>query len=335
MKVLVTSRSFGTTEARAIEYLVERGIQVDRCNVHNSSSAYVAKQIADYDALIVGNDVVDATILKAAVNLKVVHMHGTGTDAIDVEFASRNGILVMNAPGANRNAVAEMTVCLMLCASRKVLDHAKLLKNGQWERTPGNEISGACVGMLGLGNIGKRVFELLSGFESRCIAYDPNADMVWAREHQVELKSNIDDLFKEADFLILAAPLTETTERIVNERTLSLMKCNAYLINTARGGLIDEIALCNSLRQHKIAGVALDTFTIEPLPLDSPLRSSDAIITPHIAATSIETTAKVSMIVAKNIAEILLEGTYDKAVNVKQIIESGRLPRCVETAPGQ
>jgi phosphoglycerate dehydrogenase-like enzyme len=140
------------------------------------------------------------------------------------------------------------------------------------------------------------------------------------------LSPDADEVFRVADWLILTAPLTPATDRMVNRRTLSLMKRTAYLVNTARGGLVDEDALCDALRSKRIAGAALDAFAEEPLPADSPLRKLELLMTPHIAATTIETSANVSRIVARNVAAVLLDGATDVAVN------AGLIPRPTEAS---
>ena len=327
MKVLVTSKSFGRYNKAAVDYLLERGFTIVRSSAKNPTPKLLAEEVRGCDALIVGNDPVDRSVLEAADSLKLVHMHGTGLDAIDVKAASDLGVLVANVPGANRNAVAEFTVALMLVAGRQMEKHIELLRQGRWERSAGNEVSGSVVGLIGLGNIGRRVVELLTGFDVRVLAFDPYADGEWAATHRIELAKDADSVFRAADYLVLAAPLTASTERIVNARTLALMKPTAYVVNTARGGLLDEAALRRALDAKLIAGAALDAFSVEPLPLDSPLRGGGVVLTPHLAATSVETSAKVSEIVAKNLASILLEGKLELAVNAEAVSDHPRRSR--------
>ena len=315
MRVLVASKSFGKADPATAAYLEERGIAVVWSDVSNPGPEDLSRQIPGFDALIVGNNTVDRRVIDAADRLRIIHMHGTGLDAIDVAAATEKGILVANAPGANRNAVAEMTLCLMLALGRRLDKHLELLSRGRWERNAGNEVSGSTVGIIGLGNIGRRVAELLDGFGVRLLGYDPCPDLSWAGKRTVQLVDEPDRIFTEADWVVLCAPLTEATSGLVNRRTLSLMKRTAYLVNTARGGLVDETALCEAMQENRIAGAALDAFAEEPLPPDSPLRKMNIILTPHIAATSVETAAKVSWIVARNVATALLEGSLAEAVN--------------------
>jgi D-3-phosphoglycerate dehydrogenase len=306
MKVLVTSKSFGKADPEVIRYLGSQGIELVWSDVPNPSAEDISRQIPGCSGLIVGNDTVDRRVLDAGDSLKIIHMNGTGLDAIDVDAARERGILVMNAPGANRNAVAEMTLSMMLALGRRLDTHIRILREKRWERKPGHEISGSTVGIIGLGNIGRRLVELLGGFDVTRIAFDPHADAAWAASHGVRITSEADDVFREADWVILLAALTESTGGMVNRRTLGLMKPSAYLINTSRGGIIDEDALCEAIRENRIAGAALDAFADEPLPPDSPLRELDILLTPHVAASSVESAAKVSWIVARNLTAVLV-----------------------------
>jgi phosphoglycerate dehydrogenase-like enzyme len=318
--VLVTSKSFGRTAPAAIELLAANGIDMVRGSKPTMTAAEIAAEIAGFDGLIVGNDTVDAGVFAVGNRLRLVHMHGTGLDAIDVKAATERGVLVANAPGANRNAVAELTLGLILVAARAIDKHIDILKAGRWERTAGHEVSGKTIGMLGLGQIGRRIVELLSGFGVRVVAYDVAPDRGWVQERGVDLRDGADAVFAEADYLVLALPLTGETRKFVDARRLALMKPTAVLINTARGGLVDDDALCDAIREKRIAGAALDVFDPEPLPADSPLRNLGITLTPHLAATSIETAAEVSMIVARNVVDVLIHGRFDSAVNPNALV---------------
>jgi phosphoglycerate dehydrogenase-like enzyme len=322
VRVFVTSKSFGRTAPDAIDLLKDNGLDVAFAAKRTMTTAEIAAEIRGYDALIVGNDTIDDTVFAVADRLRLVHMHGTGLDAIDVQAATRRGVLVANAPGVNRNAVAELTVALMLIAARSIDRHIEILKAGRWDRSAGVEVSGKTVGILGLGSIGRRVVELLSGFGVRALAFDVLPDVKWAASHGVTLAESPDEVFAAADFLILALSLNAETKGIVDARRLALMKPTAILINTARGGLIDEAALCGALADKRIAGAALDAFDPEPLASESPLRSSGAVLTPHLAATSRETAANVSRVVARNVVDVLRFGDVASAVNANEIAKS-------------
>jgi D-3-phosphoglycerate dehydrogenase len=319
MKILVTSKSFGQYNGEAIAELERHGFEIVRSDIANPTAADIRRQINGCEVLVTGNDPIDASVIEAADRLKLIHMHGTGLDAIDVDAATRKGIMVANVPGANKNAVAELTVLLMLALGRKLHTHIDLLKTGNWKRLAGNEISCSTVGIIGLGNIGRRVVELLSGFDVSIIAHDPLTDPAWVKKWNITVFPDCDDVFRRADWIVLSLPLTEQTARMVNARVLSLMKKTAYLINTARGGLVDEKALCDALQNKRIAGAALDVFTEEPPAMDSPLRGAGVLMTPHIGATSIETAALVSQNVAQNIIDIIVHKNTEIAVNAAKI----------------
>ena len=324
MKVFVTSKSFGRTALDAIDFLLENNLEIVRGSKPTLTAAEIAAEIGDCDALVVGNDPVDADVLDAGRNLKLIHMHGTGLDAIDVAGASARGIAVANAPGANSNAVAELTVALMLVAARRIDKHMDVLKSGKWERAAGSEVSGKTVGILGLGSIGRRVARLLKGFEVGLVGYDPYVTAQELEGLDVSLAKDTDAVFAAADFLTLSLPLNDTTRHLVNARRIGLMKPGAIVVNTARGGLIDEDALCDALASGRIAGAALDAFDPEPLARESPLRTSGAVLTPHLAATSIESAAEVSRIVARNVVDILVHGKTACAVNSQALHENTR-----------
>jgi len=306
--------------------LKANGIEVVRGSKPSMTSAEIAAEIAGVDALVVGNDTVGADVFLAADRLRLVHMHGAGLDAIDLDAATLKGVLVANAPGANRNAVAELTVALMLVAARSIDKHIEILKAGRWERTAGNEISGKTVGVVGLGSIGQRIVELLAGFNVRVVAFDVKPDLEWTKRSRVILASSPEEVFVEADFLVLALSLNAQTRGFVDARRLALMKRSAYLINTARGGLVDDAALCAALHDKTIAGAAIDVFDPEPLSPDSCLRNSGATLTPHLAATSVESAGNVSRIVAHNVVDVLLHGNTLCAVNPKALEQHTRNP---------
>jgi D-3-phosphoglycerate dehydrogenase len=319
MKVLVTSKSFGRHAPEALRLLEAHGIEVVWTSKASPTAAEIAAEVAGFDALVVGNDSVDARVFAAGDRLKLVHMHGTGLDGIDVQAATARGVLVANAPGANRNAVAELTVALMLVAARGVERHLDIVKAGRWERHAGREVSGKTVGILGLGNVGRRIIELLAGFGVRVVAYEPRPDPAWVAAHGVTLAATIDEVFSKADFLVLALPLNDETRHLVDARRIALMKRDAVLVNTARGGLVDERALSEAVREGRLAGAAFDAFSQEPLPADSVLRVPGIVLTPHLAATSVETAAAVSNIVARNLVDVLVHGDRRCAVNAGDV----------------
>ena len=309
MRVLVTSKSFGRAAPEALELLAANGIEVVRGSRPSLSAAEIAAEIPGFDALVVGNDPVDAGVLAAGDRLRLVHMHGTGLDAIDVHAATARGVLVANAPGANRNAVAELTVALMLVAARSIDRHIDILKSGRWERTPGREISGKTVGILGLGRIGQRIVELLSGFGVRTVAFDVAPDRDWAAQHAVTLAADADAVCAEADFLVLALSLNAQTRNFIDARRLALMKPGAYLVNTARGGLIVEADVAAACRSGRLAGYAADVLDEEPMRPGHPFQDIDSIlVTPHVGSRTFESVERQALRAVTNLVEFLNGG---------------------------
>lgn len=219
---------------------------------------------------------------------KLLVRFGVGFDQVDLKAASANHIAIARTTGANTTAVAEMALTLMLTCKRRYNLYQKRTHEGNWVKDIGNEMIGATVGIIGFGNIGKRLCRLLSGFDCNVLVYDPfpkMADIEAAGAKLVEL----DDLFRLSDAISIHVPFTPQTQNMVNERTLGLMKPTAVIVNTARGGIIDEKALYEALRDGKIAGAGLDVFAQEPLPTDCPLLTLDnCVCTPHVSSQTVE-----------------------------------------------
>lgn len=314
-RIFVTSKSFGKCAPQAVAELRSHSFDVVFASKKNMTTEEIIDEIGDAAGLIVGNDTVDRPIMEAAPHLAVVHMHGTGTDAIDVAAASELGIYVANTPGANRNAVAELTLALMLVAARKIDKHLSIINAGKWEREPGIEISEKVIGIFGLGNIGLRIVELLKGFDCQIAGFDPNRTEEWCRQHGILRYRDANELCKVADFIVLTMPLLENTKDFIDATKISFMKRSAIIVNTARGGLVNEADLIKAVAAKRIAGAALDAFSEEPLPADSPLRIPGIVLTPHLAATTEEAAAKVSMLVSQNMIDILGNKDVSMCIN--------------------
>jgi D-3-phosphoglycerate dehydrogenase len=277
--------------------------------------------ISDYDALIVRSQTkVGAEVIESGKKLKVIGRAGVGIDNIDVDAATKNGIVVVNAPTGNIIAAAEHTIALMLALARNVPQADGQLKSGKWRREEfvGTEIRNKTLGIIGLGNVGSEVAKRVQAFEMRIIAHDPFVSEDYARNLKVELVS-LDQLLKEADFITLHVPLTATTKKLIGSKELARLKPTARIINCARGGLIDEEALIKAIKAGKIAGAAFDVFDHEPVT-DSPLFKEDKIIvTPHLGASTIEAQTSVAKDVATEVLAVL-QGQFSKyAVNAPHI----------------
>ncbi len=306
--------------------IAEEGIQVLRsCAQVDVKTKLELEQlkaiIGDYDALIVRSQTkVGAEVIESAKKLKVIGRAGVGIDNIDVDAATRKGIVVVNAPTGNIIAAAEHTIALMLALARNVPQANSHLKSGKWRREEfvGTEIRNKTLGIIGLGNVGSEVAKRVQAFEMRVIAHDPFVSQDYARNLKVDLVS-LDQLLREADFITLHVPLTATTTKLIGRKELAKLKPTARIINCARGGVIDEEALLEAIKAGKIAGAAFDVFDHEPVT-DSPLfREDKIIVTPHLGASTIEAQTSVAKDVAAEVLAVL-QGQFSKyAVNAPHI----------------
>jgi D-3-phosphoglycerate dehydrogenase len=276
-------------------------------------------KIGDFDALVVRSETrVTAPVLEAGKKLRVVGRAGVGVDNIDVAAATRHGILVVNAPRGNIVAAAEHTIALLFAVARSVPQADSSLRRGEWTRSKftGVEIRGKTLGVIGLGNVGSEVAKRAHGLEMEVIAYDPVVSVERAELFNVQLVT-LDDLLQRADFVTVHVPLVEANRRLIGARELAGMKPTARLVNTSRGGIIDEAALYQALKAGHPAAAAVDVFELEP-PGENPLFTlPNFIATPHIAASTVEAQASVAFDVAEEVAAVL----------------SGELPRYAVNAP--
>lgn len=257
-------------------------------------------------------------LLAMAPCLQVVGRAGIGVDNIDVEAATRHGIAVINAPGANTVSAAEHTFALLLSLVRRLPWAAESLRRGEWDRKRfgGTELRGKTLGLIGLGRIGAHVAGIARSFGMEVLAYDPFLAGARAKQLGVRL-APLDEMLTHADVVTLHAPIVDDTRHLLNRRRLALMKPTAVLVNTARGGLIDDEALVDAVESGQLAGAALDVFDPEPLADDSPLRRSDRIIlTPHLAASTQEAQTRVSLEISRSVRDALRSGNVGGAVNV-------------------
>jgi len=275
--------------------------------------------IGGYEALVVRSGTqVTARVIEAGKRLQVIGRAGTGVDNVDVEAATRHGVIVVNAPTGNAIAVAEHTVALMLALARNVPQADSSLKAGRWDKKKlgGVEIRGKILGIIGLGRSGSAVAKRALGLEMSVVAYDPFVTQDYAGRVGVGLVS-FEDLLSDSDFISLHTPVTKQSRGMIGERELSMMKPTLRLINCARGELVDEDALLRALESGEIAGAALDVFSVEP-PQDSPLlQHPSVIVTPHLGASTQEAQRNVAVDTAEQVVAVL----------------NGELPRYPVNAP--
>jgi D-3-phosphoglycerate dehydrogenase / 2-oxoglutarate reductase len=284
------------------------------------SESEVTAAVAEAAALIVRSQTkVTAPIINAAKKLRVIGRAGVGVDNVDVETATRRGVVVLNSPGANTISTAEHTFSLLLSLARNIARADAALKGGTWERKnlEGVELYNKTLGIIGMGRIGSELSRRAIAFGMRVVAFDPYLSASRARSLQVELVEDLDELLPVADFISLHTPLTTETRHIINAERLAKTKRGVRIVNCARGGLIDEPALASAISNGHVAGAALDVFETEPLPADSPLRKiSKLVLTPHLGASTAEAQESVGIEIAQSIRAALLEGTIRNAVNM-------------------
>ncbi|MBB3111043.1 D-3-phosphoglycerate dehydrogenase [Paenibacillus phyllosphaerae] len=309
MKVLVTPRSFGKHSAAPIELLRASGLTV----VFNPHGRILEREemralIRDADAVIVGVDPLDRDVLAEAGNLKLIAKYGVGTDNIDMEYAASRGIAVTTTAGANTEAVADYTFALLLAAARKMVPIDRACRQSDWKKITTVDVYGRTLGLVGLGNIGKAVVRRAAGFKMNVIAYDAQQDTDFAAEHGVKYTASLDELLREADFITLHVPLLPSTRHMIGEREFALMKETAVLVNTARGGLIDERALLDAMRQGRIWGAGVDVFEQEPPENKGLLSLDNIVIGSHCAASTVQAIDNMGLMASERVIHYLCEG---------------------------
>ncbi|HJT72296.1 MAG TPA: phosphoglycerate dehydrogenase [Terriglobales bacterium] len=281
----------------------------------------LAKEVENADALLVRSAVqVDAALLSNASKLRVIGRAGVGVDNIELEPATRKGIAVMNTPGANAVAVAEITIGLMLSMARFIPRANELMHAGKWEKKSlqGTELRGKTLGIVGLGKIGLEVAKRARPFGMEIVAHDPFVSATLAKDNGIRLAS-LEEVFAAADYLSLHVGLTPQTQNMINAESLRKMKKGVRIVNCARGELVDEAALVTALKDGQVAAAALDVFVQEPLK-DSPLQKMEnVILTPHIAGSTNEAQEAVGQQIAMQVKEYLKHGVIQNAVNVPSV----------------
>lgn len=310
-RILVTEKIAG--EGLAV---LGRGAQVDvKLDLDKAGLLAV---IGEYDALVVRSATrVTAEVIAAGSKLRVVGRAGTGVDNIDVDAATRRGIVVVNAPASNNVAVAELTIGLILSLSRRIPQAHASLQGGKWERSKfvGWEVRGKTLGLVGLGRIGSEVAIRARAMEMDIIAFDPVVSIDRAEQLGVDLVT-MDELTARADVISIHVPLTDGTRSLFGATRIAAMKEGAYLINASRGGIVDETALIAAIDAGRLGGAALDVFNTEPPPADSPLIGHPKIITvPHIGASTAEAQTSAGTDVAEGVIAALAGATPRYAVN--------------------
>ncbi|MGB9929606.1 MAG: phosphoglycerate dehydrogenase [Methanosarcina sp.] len=281
----------------------------------------LTKIIKDYDALVIRSGTqVTQKIIEAADNLKVIGRAGVGVDNVDVDAATKKGIIVTNSPEGNMISAAEHTIAMMMSMSRNIPQANASLKAREWKRNKftGVEVKGKTLGVIGLGRIGSEVAKRASGLEMNLMGYDPFISEKRAAELGVKL-ATVNEIAKQADYITVHTPLIKETKNILDEPQFELMKPGVKIINCARGGIISEEALAKALASGKVGGAAVDVFVEEP-PFKSPLLDFDnVIVTPHLGASTQEAQVNVAVDIAKEIVSVLNGGPAKNAINIPSV----------------
>jgi len=304
-RILVTARSFRKVPGEHHRLLQEAGCEVvESPQDRPLREAEMVDLIADVDGAILGLDEVTARVIAAGKRLKVISRYGVGVDNVDLKAATEAGVVVTNTPGTNHISVAELTMGLIISLARHIPQYNSSTKAGSWGRVTGLELAGKTLGLIGLGQVSREVIKRAAVFAMRILVHTRYPDAELTEAYGVEYVS-LRRLLRESDFVSLHCNLTTERIGLIGEDELRSMKPTAYLINTARGELVDEAALYRALQKGWIAGAASDVFVEEP-PTGSPLlQLENFIATPHVAANTYESIQRMGVMAAKNVLAVL------------------------------
>jgi len=321
-RVLITARSFRELRGEHWDLLEKESCDIVRSPYDRPlTEAEMLDLVAGVNGIVVGLDEVTARVIQGATDLKVIAKHGVGVDNIDLAAATAAGVVVTNTPGANEAAVAELTIALMLALARHLVKHHQVVSQGGWTRQVGTEVAGKTLGLIGCGAIGQEVVKRARGLGMEVIFYRRTPTEVPGAT-QVSL----DELLARSDYVSVHVPYTPETHHILNAEAFAKMKDGVYIINTARGGTVDEAALYKALVAGKVAGAALDARPKEPPPPDDPLHTLDnVILSPHAGATTREAVLRMAKMATENLLAVLRGERAPNVVNPEVYAKSGGL----------
>jgi D-3-phosphoglycerate dehydrogenase len=305
-RVLITAQTFRRVEGDHQQKLLDAGCElIDSPYPRAATADELLPLVRDVDAVLASTDAFTRRVIESAGRLKIVARSGVGYDAIDCDAAAERGVWVTVTPGTNELSVADHTLAFILALARHLIPEVADTKAGNWKRPIGVELGGQTLGLVGFGRIGRQVAMRARPFGMNVVVYDVFQDEKAAAEVGARYVS-LDELLATSDFVSLHAPALPQTQNIINAQTLGQMKRGAYLINTARGELVDEEALVNALRGGQIAGAALDVFKQEPPPRDHPLLAlPNVIATSHVAGVTRQSAQRMAALAADNIVAVL------------------------------
>lgn len=305
MKILITPRSFASISKKPMEMLKGKGYEIVKNETGKPlNNKEMSELIEDVDGIIIGIDDLNAGIIKQAHNLNVISKYGVGVDNIDITAATTQGIVVTNTPKANIDAVADLTFALMLALARRIPEADRETKAGNWKKFIGTSVWRKKLGVIGLGKIGRQVVKRARGFEMEILCYDIIQDEEFARQFGVRYV-DLETLLKESDYITIHTPLNNATKGIIGYKELEMINENAFLINTSRGGIIDEKALYDALKNNKIKGAALDSYKDEPLKNSPLVELKNIIMTSHNGAYTKEAINNMGIQAAQNLIDVL------------------------------
>lgn len=312
--VLIVTRTFGKYSSEPVDLLRNNGFQLEWSD---SLETDILKKV---DAIILGTGKLSGDAIQNS-SLKIIARNGVGVDNVDLKTATQMGIPVTITVNANTISVAELAIGLIFALSRKLINvHNDLYEKKKFSSSIGIELSGKTLGIIGFGAIGKEVAKRSICLGMKVLAYDPFVDKQIMAQYSVG-SADLETVLRESDFISLHLPLNQSTRKLIGKKELEIMKKTAFLINTSRGGIVDETALVEALKQNKIAGAALDAFEVEPLPEDSILYNCpNLILTPHIGAHTYEAIYKMNMMAAQSIVDFFNKKLPKHIVN-REVID--------------
>ncbi len=306
----------------AVQIFRDRGVEVDFQPKLGKDPEKLAAIIGDYDGLAIRSATkATAELIAKATNLRVIGRAGIGVDNVDIPAASAKGIVVMNTPFGNSITTAEHAIAMMFAVARQIPAADASTRAGKWEKSKfmGVEITGKTLGLIGAGNIGSVVAQRAIGLKMKVIAYDPFLSADRAQALGIERIEEVDDLLARADFVTLHVPKTEKTANILSAERIARMKPGARLINCARGGLVDEAAVAEALREGRLAGAAFDVFSVEPAKENPLFDAPNVVCTPHLGAATSEAQENVALQVAEQMSDYLVSGAISNALNAPSV----------------
>ncbi|MBF0294150.1 MAG: phosphoglycerate dehydrogenase [Magnetococcales bacterium] len=318
-KVLISDKMSPEAEAA----LKARGVEVDY--KPGLTPDELKAILPEYDGIAIRSATkLTAPLIEAATRLKVIGRAGIGVDNVDIPTASKRGVIVMNAPFGNATTTAELTVALALAAARHIPAATASTRLGKWEKNSfmGRELAGKTLGIIGTGNIGSLVVERFLGLKMRVLAFDPFISKQRAEDLGVSLAADLNEFWPQVDVLTVHTPLIPATRHIVNADAFAKMKKGVIVVNCARGGIIDEVALYDALKSGKVFAAGLDVFEKEPATNNPLFELDNVVFTPHLGASTHEAQVKVAVQIAEQIADFLLKGTVQNALNIPAVSEN-------------